>query len=102
MLLKVVCKVSAIYPYFFLISRWLVAFSSIALIITWARYFCKTKSVGGVLAALVTADKISLDVSLSENIIGRTPSADIMIPVRGVQKRHAILSLKNNRWFWLP
>lgn len=93
---------SAIYPYFFLISRWLIALCSFGLIITWARYFYKTKFNRKVLAALVTADKISLDVTMAENLIGRSSSADILIPVRGVQKRHAILSLKNQRWWLTP
>lgn len=92
----------AIYPYFFLIVRWFIAFSSIGLVIAWSRYFYKTKPTSSILASLVTADKISLDITVAENIIGRTSSADIMIPVRGVQKRHAILSMRNNRWFLAP
>lgn len=91
-----------IYAYFFWIARWLIAFSSIGLAISWGRYFHKTKPGNKLLASLVTTDGFSLDISVSENIIGRSSSADIVIPVRGVQKRHAILSLKNNHWFLAP
>ena len=88
-----------IYAYFFWIARWFIALSSIGLAISWGRYFYKTKPKNKILAALVTTDGFALDVSVGENIIGRSSSADIVIPVRGVQKRHAILSLKNNHWF---
>lgn len=93
---------SGIYPYFFWIARWFIALSSIGLVISWARYFYKTKPGNKILASLVTADRFSLDITVAENIIGRSSSADIMIPVRGVQKRHAVLSLKNNHWFLAP
>lgn len=91
-----------IYPYVFWVVRWFIALSSIGLVVTWGRYFYKTKPGKNLLASFVTSDKISLDVTSAENIIGRTPSADIMIPVRGVQKRHAILSLKKGHWILAP
>lgn len=93
---------SAIYSYFFIIARWFIALSSIGLIVSWVRYFYKVKLPKQVFAALVTPDKISLDVTAAENIIGRSSSADIILPVRGVQKRHAALSFKNKHWILAP
>ena len=93
---------SAIYPYFFMIARWIITFCSIGIIFTWIHYFVKTHNRRTPLAELVTADGISLDITVTENIIGRSSFADIVLPIKGVHKKHAILSFKKNHWFLAP
>ena len=96
------CELGAIYSYFFIAARWLIALCSIGLVIAWLLYFCKTKLVKQIFASLVTTDGVSIDINVAENIIGRSSSADIILPIRGVQKRHAALSFKNNHWILAP
>lgn len=91
-----------VYMYFLLISRYVIAIASLGLIFSWIVYFKKTKRHPSVFAALVTPDGISLDINMMENIIGRSNSADILLPVRGVQKRHALLSFQKNHWILSP
>lgn len=93
---------SGFYPYFLAIARWIIALCSIGLAFAWTNYFIKTKKPRLPLAALVTPDGIAIDITTTENIIGRTSSSDIMLPIRGVHKHHAILSFKNNHWFLAP
>ncbi|MBO5106640.1 MAG: FtsW/RodA/SpoVE family cell cycle protein [Clostridia bacterium] len=93
---------SGFYIYFFMIARWLIALCSIGLVAAWIHCFIKTKHHRMPLAALVTSDGISLDITVTENIIGRSSSADITLPIRGVHKRHAILSFKNHHWILAP
>ncbi len=93
---------SGVYPYFFIIARWIIALCSLGIIGAWIHYFIKTKSPRSPIAALVTADGVSIDITATENILGRASSADILLPIRGVQKRHAILSFKKNHWFLAP
>lgn len=93
---------SGIYPYFFMIARWIIALCSVGIAIAWTNYFIKTRFLSSPLAALVTADGITLDIFNAENIIGRSSSADIIIPINGVHKRHAILSFRKNHWILYP
>lgn len=91
-----------IYTYFLLIARYVIAFASVGLIFAWISYFRKTKQLLCPLAAFMTPDGISLDINMAENIIGRSNFADVLIPVKGVQKRHAILSFQKNHWILSP
>ena len=91
-----------IYTYFLLIARYVIAFASVGLIFAWISYFRKTKQPLCPLAAFMTPDGISLDINMAENIIGRSNFADVLIPVKGVQKRHAILSFQKNHWILSP
>ena len=93
---------SGVYIYFFMIARWIIPIISLGLVAAWIHYFLRTKKHKSPLAAFVTPDGISLDIFSTENIIGRSSSADILLPVRGVQKCHAVLSFKNNHWFLAP
>ena len=93
---------SGVYIYFFMIARWIIPIISLGLVAAWIHYFLRTKKHKSPLATFVTPDGISLDIFSTENIIGRSSSADILLPVRGVQKCHAVLSFKNNHWFLAP
>lgn len=93
---------SSVYPYFFAVARWLTAAVSLLLIFLWIRYFKGTKPAPAVLAQLVTPDGISLPISAAENIIGRTKAADIFLPVRGIHKKHAVLSFEKDHWMLAP
>lgn len=93
---------SSFYVYFFMIARWIIALCSIGIALAWTGYFIKTKKHRLPLACLVTPDGILIDITATENIIGRSSSSDIMLPIRGVHKSHAILSFKNNHWFLAP
>ncbi len=58
---------SGVYPYFFIIARWIIALCSLGIIGAWIHYFIKTKSPRTPIAALVTADGISIDITATEN-----------------------------------
>ena len=92
---------NSFYTYFFMIARWFIALCSLGVAAAWMHYFIKTKKHRLPLAAFVTPDGISIDIFATENIIGRS-SADINLPIRGVHKRHAALSFKNNHWYLAP
>ena len=93
---------SGIYPYFFMLARWIIALCSLGLIAAWINYFVKTSPHRSPIAALVTPDGVSVDVTATENIIGRSSQADIILPVRSIQKRHALLSFKGKHWILAP
>ena len=58
---------SGVYPYFFIIARWIIALCSLGIIGAWIHYFIKTKIPRTPIAALVTADGISIDITATEN-----------------------------------
>ncbi len=93
---------SGFYIYFFMIARWIIALCSLGLAAAWIHCFIKTKQHRLPIAALVTPDGITLDITATENIIGRSSFADITLPIRGVHKRHATLSFKNKHWILAP
>ncbi len=93
---------SVIYPYFLMISRWLIAAVSVWLVFGWVRYYRGHKTALPVYAALTTSDGVSIPVTAKENLIGRQKSDDIFIPLQGVQKKHALLYTEKERWFLAP
>ena len=93
---------SSIYPYFYMIARWIIALSSVGLALAWVSYFVKTAYRRSPLAVFTSPDGKTLDVFATENIIGRTSNADISIPLKNVQKRHALLSFKSSHWVLAP
>ena len=93
---------SSIYPYFYMIARWIIALSSVGLALAWVSYFVKTAYRRSPLAVFTSPDGKTLDVFATENIIGRTSNADISIPLKNVQKRHALLSFKSGHWVLAP
>lgn len=93
---------SAIYPYFFMVSRWAVAILSLVIVWQWIVCFIKNKKQPSPVAELVTKDGISLAMYAMEVIIGRSNSADLVIPVNGVEKRHALLCFEKGHWHIAP
>lgn len=93
---------SGIYPYFFAVSRWVTPLLTVAIALLWVSCFIKNKKVSSPLAALVTRDGISLDIYAMEIIIGRYKSADLIIPINGVEKRHALLCFERGHWHIAP
>ena len=93
---------SVIYPYFFAVAPWATALVSLLLVFLWIRYYRGTRKTPPVLAALTTPDGISIPVTAKENLIGRGKAADLLLPVHGVAKRHALLYVEHNRWMLAP
>jgi len=73
---------SSIYPYFYMIARWIIALSSVGLALAWVSYFVKTAYRRSPLAVFTSPDGKTLDVFATENIIGRASNADISIPLK--------------------
>ena len=92
---------SSIYPYFYMIARWIIALCSVGLALTWVSYFIKTRYRRSPLAVFTTPNGKTLDIFATENIIGRA-SADVIIPLKNVQKRHALLSFVSGHWMLTP
>ncbi len=92
---------SSFYPYFFMVARWIIALSSINLVFCWISYFIKTAYRRSPLAVFTSPDGKTLDIFATENIIGRA-NADIVIPLKNVQKRHALLSFVGGHWMLTP
>ncbi len=93
---------SPFYPYFFAAARWLIAAVSVLLVFAWIRYFKGNKPTPPAIAMLTTRDGVSLPVTATENLIGRTARADILIPISGIAKRHALLYTVHNSWKIAP
>lgn len=93
---------SSIYPYFFVIARWIIALCSVGLCFAWVVYFIKTATRRSPLAVFTSPDGKTLDVFATENVIGRASNADITIPLKNLQKRHALLSFKGGHWILAP
>lgn len=93
---------SPIYPYFFAAARWLIAAISVLLVLAWIRYFKGNKPAPPALAMLTTADGVTIPINAKENLIGRAKNADILIPVSGIAKRHALLDVSHHIWRITP
>ena len=93
---------SVIYPYFFALSRWVMPMLTVVIIYLWLSCFIKNKKEPSLLAELVTKDGIALPLYAMEIIIGRGKNADLIIPVNGVEKRHALLCFEKGHWHIVP
>lgn len=90
------------YTYYLAIARWLIALLSIGLAVGWVRYFKALKRPLPILAELTTADGLSIPITSKENVIGRGKRADILIPLKSIHTKHALLYVKNDRWYLSP
>ncbi len=90
------------YTYFFAISRWLIAVMSVAFVVAWLRYFKSTKPLPKIFAELTTIDGVSIPITSKENILGRSKSADIVIPLEDFSKRHAMIFIEKGFWRIAP
>ena len=71
--LKVVLALSGVYPYFFIIARWIIALCSLGIIGAWIHYFIKTKSPRTPIAALIVfSDKSFITEKGMYNAVERT------------------------------
>ncbi len=93
---------SPVFEYLFPVARWFMAFLSIGLVVSWTFYFIKTKKQNPPLCALVTSDGLSIPINVAEAVLGRSKPADIIIPIRGVEKRHALLTFEKGRFKIAP
>lgn len=93
---------SAVYPYFFAVSRWATALLTLVIIYLWISCFIKNKKQPSPLAELVTKDGMSLALYTMEIVIGRGKNADLIIPINGVEKRHALLCFEKGHWHIAP
>lgn len=90
------------YTYYLAVARWLIALLSILLAVGWIKYFFSVKKPKQILAELVTTDGLSIPVTSKENIIGRGIRADMLIPLKSIHTKHALLYVKNNKWYLAP
>ena len=90
------------YVYYLAISRWLIPVLSVILAFCWIKYYKNGKEPLRVLAGLTTSDGLNIPITYKENIIGRGKRADVLVPLKSVKTKHALLYVKGGRWFLAP
>ena len=93
---------SIIFPYYLAVARWLIAACSVLLIFLWIKVLRSYRIPLPVLATLSNNNGINIFITQKENIIGRTKSADIMLPLHDVSKKHAMLYFEYGHWVIAP
>lgn len=91
-----------LYIYYLAISRWLIPLLSVMLVFCWIKYYRDCKEPSKILAGLTTSDGVNIPITGKENIIGRGKRADILIPLKSVKTKHALLFVKGGRWHLAP
>ena len=93
---------SELYQIYLGISRIMLPVLAMLCAFLWCRLYIGTRKKMTVLCELFLGGTNSLYVYAAQNIIGRSKSCDIRIPVQTVSRKHAMLYERDNGWFICP